>query len=248
VADADAPDDEARARRREGGSGLLAVGAGLVVWVLASTLATSLVVAAKGLRAEQAPHDLAVQAVGAVAGLLGFVGVPFAWAARRGGPARALGVAARPVDAPLGVAVGLLASGVVTLVTWLALTGAQRHDLDQKARDLVDPAHGVGVAVIVVVLCVLAPLGEEVFFRGLLYPSLRKVLGVVAGAVIAGSLFGVLHWSGGAAAVVLSQLGLLSAFGIVLCLLRERTGRLGAGLAAHATFNLVSVVALFWSR
>ena len=54
--------------------------------------------------------------------------------------------------------------------------------------------------------------------------------------IVTGVLFGLAHDEG------LQLLG-LAVFGIILSLVSYRTGRLGMNMVAHASFNLVAVVA-----
>jgi membrane protease YdiL (CAAX protease family) len=73
--------------------------------------------------------------------------------------------------------------------------------------------------------------------------SLARLIGRVGGwvgpalaIVVTGVLFGLAH------AESLQLLG-LATFGIILSFVSYRTGRLGMNMVAHATFNLVAVVA-----
>ncbi len=61
--------------------------------------------------------------------------------------------------------------------------------------------------------------------------------GVVTAVVLDGLLFGLAHGE-------LVQLAGLAFFGIVLAAVSYRTGRLGMNMVAHATFNLVAIVAI----
>jgi len=79
-----------------------------------------------------------------------------------------------------------------------------------------------------VVLCLSAPIVEEIFFRGFLYRSLRNRLPVLPAALIVGVVFGLGH----------TQYPLLerpqqAAFGIIACLLYERSASLLPGIALH---------------
>jgi membrane protease YdiL (CAAX protease family) len=62
-------------------------------------------------------------------------------------------------------------------------------------------------------------------------------------AAIAGSavVFGLAHFQ-------LLQLPALILFGLVLAILAKRTGRLGPGIVAHATFNAATVLTLVLKR
>ena len=62
-------------------------------------------------------------------------------------------------------------------------------------------------------------------------------MGPALAIVVTGVLFGLAH------AESLQLLG-LAVFGIVLSFVSYRTGRLGMNMVAHATFNLMAVVAV----
>lgn len=86
----------------------------------------------------------------------------------------------------------------------------------------------------VIVLAVLAPIAEEMVFRGLLYGWLRGFLPFVLVAILTAVLFGAAHgeWAHAIAAGVL---------GLLLAFIRERSGSLWPCIAAHVANNLVAV-------
>lgn len=88
-----------------------------------------------------------------------------------------------------------------------------------------------------VVLAVLAPIAEELVFRGLLYGWLRGFLPFALTAILTSVLFGLAHGEL-AHAIAAGILGLALAF------LRERSGSLWPPIAAHVANNLVAVVAV----
>jgi membrane protease YdiL (CAAX protease family) len=81
---------------------------------------------------------------------------------------------------------------------------------------------------------VVAPVAEEVFFRGFFYKALRTSLPVLPAAVIDGALFGLIHFTGPDSLTILPILGVL---GFVFCLVYERTGSLYPVIALHALNN-----------
>lgn len=83
----------------------------------------------------------------------------------------------------------------------------------------------------------LAPITEEVFFRGLLYRGLRKNWTTGVSAVTVALLFATIHFR---------TYMFLSSFvmGIVACKIYEERKSLVAPIALHATWNLVTVG--FW--
>lgn len=76
----------------------------------------------------------------------------------------------------------------------------------------------------------LTPIAEEVLFRGVLYQSLRKRLGVVCGTAGSALLFAVAHTRPG----MIPEFLLL---GIVLALAFERTRSLYPSMLLHAAYN-----------
>lgn len=82
---------------------------------------------------------------------------------------------------------------------------------------------------------VIAPIGEELFFRGFFYRALRSSLGIWTAALIAGGVFGAIHIFTGWEAVPV-----LAALGIALCLVYERTGSLYPCIGLHAINNTLA--------
>jgi CAAX protease family protein len=90
----------------------------------------------------------------------------------------------------------------------------------------------------ILMIAILAPLSEELSFRGFLFGGLRSRLPSLAAALISGALFGALHAPGGIG--VVPQ---LIAFGTILALLYEKTGSIVPGLLLHALNNTVGLIA-----
>ena len=97
------------------------------------------------------------------------------------------------------------------------------------------------IAILFLFLAVGAPLVEELFFRGLLQRSLARRFGPVVAVGGSAVAFGLAHFEA-------LQLAALILFGLVLGLLADRTGRLGPGIVAHATFNAATVLTLTWGK
>ena len=115
---------------------------------------------------------------------------------------------------------------------------------DAPSQRLTGSSHGVGYVVIGALTVVGAPFFEELFFRGVLLRSLARLFGTIGGwvgpalaIIVTGVLFGLAHDEG------LQLLG-LAVFGIILSFVSYRTGRLGMNMVAHASFNLVAVLAV----
>lgn len=81
----------------------------------------------------------------------------------------------------------------------------------------------------------VAPFVEETIFRGFLYPVFARKWGVPAGIIITGVLFGAMHapqlWP------AYAQIGLLMIVGIVMTLVRARSGTVLASWLIHVGYN-----------
>jgi membrane protease YdiL (CAAX protease family) len=168
------------------------------------------------------------------------VGVPAIATHRKGnGLVADLGLRFRGVDAGaflLGVALQAL---VVPALYWplIHFTGLTEDDVSGDARELVDAASGPTILVLVLVVCVGAPLAEEIFFRGLLLRSVDKRWGIGAAVVASAIVFAASHLMG-------VQFPALLLFGAVVSVLAVRSGRLGPGILCHAGFNAWTVFQL----
>ncbi len=89
----------------------------------------------------------------------------------------------------------------------------------------------------------LAPLVEELFFRGLLYPILRRSWGVALAVMATGGAFACIHGMqlGWAWAPVLA----IFVVGVALTLVRERTNSVAASFLMHCGYN-ATLFALLW--
>ncbi len=81
----------------------------------------------------------------------------------------------------------------------------------------------------------LAPLMEELFFRGFLYPALRRRIGLRQALAATALLFALLHARQYAYSWAL--LLLLFLVGLALTWIRERTGSVAASFLFHAGYN-----------
>lgn len=89
------------------------------------------------------------------------------------------------------------------------------------------------------VVVLVAPVGEEIFFRGLAYTAIREKWGVAAGLIISSLGFAVVH-------MYLIHFIPLLVTGLVLAYLRERTGSLIAPIVAHIATN--GTLLVFWYK
>ncbi len=91
---------------------------------------------------------------------------------------------------------------------------------------------------ILFLLAVVVPIGEEVFFRGLVYGGLRLKWGVVVGVLASALFFAAVHVQ------VVHALPIF-ALGLLLAVLYERTGSLLPGMVAHGINNVIAVLSVW---
>lgn len=94
------------------------------------------------------------------------------------------------------------------------------------------PSGAAGIAMSFFVVVLLAPLAEELFFRGWVYTSLKSSFGVRVAAIVTTLFFAFAHSDGG----LIYPLAVLVP-GIVLVWVREMTGSTQASFLVHATYN-----------
>jgi membrane protease YdiL (CAAX protease family) len=130
---------------------------------------------------------------------------------------------------------------VVSLI-WLNALGLQ-DERDDVTKQLTNDPTTATVAGLAIFAVVIAPIVEELFFRGFVFPAMRTKLPVGWAAVVTGTMFGIVHVFGSPIAFVLP----LAVLGTVLCLLYWKTGSILPCIALHAINNCVALSsALDW--
>jgi membrane protease YdiL (CAAX protease family) len=192
---------------------------------------------------ELGPLELGVSLVG---GWLGFVGWPVVatWFKGQRSLRRDFGLEIRWIDLAWGL-LGALAAFAISAVAGVIWSLATGDDSPENAQFLPDsPGVAEGVAIWLLV-GVLTPIAEELFFRGLALRAIGRRWGLAVAVPVSSLVFGSLHLTG------LDPSGLFivfvtASYGAVFAWLVVRAnGRLGAAIVAHALVNSVAVVTLF---
>jgi membrane protease YdiL (CAAX protease family) len=139
----------------------------------------------------------------------------------------------------IGPAVGW---SIIAILAYVAITVLYTLILQPDSGDPIETGDRYGTLIgSCVIIIVVAPLCEEIFFRGFLYRILRGRMGLWPAVVIDGSLFGAVHLtSGGPLAVAV-----IAPLGFLLCLVYERSGSLYPCIALHALNNSIVSAAEF---
>ncbi|MBC7229827.1 MAG: CPBP family intramembrane metalloprotease [Actinobacteria bacterium] len=127
----------------------------------------------------------------------------------------------------LAVASGLMSAGMFrsleNVERWL------QGFFDVNVKELT----GADVFIAGLIIIVAAPICEELFFRGYLYPAMRDRMGLWGAAFLNGFLFSAVHFS------VFGLIGRTLA-GVIFCLLYEYNDNLWSPITAHALNNFVA--------
>lgn len=212
----------------------LALAASLAVPLTLGLVAGVFVMAAGGDVEELPPGVL----IGLTFGQdVGFIVVPLLLAAW---------LAMRPTAADFGLrtpnrvwrSIGLL---LAVYVGFIVLSGLWVEGLGIEQRDTLPDELGVddstvNLVLVLFLVTVMAPVAEEILFRGYIYRALRNWKGVWPAALLSGALFGGIHISSSPIGFIVP----LAILGVGLALLYHWTGSLYLPVALHALNNSIA--------
>lgn len=181
-----------------------------------------------------------------------FVGLPaFVVLLRYRLPAASLGL--RTFGWPRGVMIGAVVAAVATplavggehLAVYLLglVEGPEQAAARVAMEHLADPLLPIlgtlqtpaSIAWVIVLLCVVVPIGEEVFFRGFVFGGLRARWGVTVAAVGSAAFFAAVH-------LQLVHGVPIFFLGVLLALAYQRTGSLVPAIVAHSLNNVIALL------
>lgn len=122
------------------------------------------------------------------------------------------------------------------------------HAPEQLAVQFLKMTLGYPVLFVLALLSiiVLAPLVEEILFRGFLQSFIRQNLGKKQAIVITSLLFSLFHYSPEQKISNLTIVASLFAFSLFLGIVYEKRGSLFAPIALHSLFNTINVINLYF--
>lgn len=148
------------------------------------------------------------------------------------GLARSLGIGLL-LAVPAWIGATLLAVAWTTLLERIGLV--EEVAITEAVLERGDPT------VVLVAFVVVAPIAEELFFRGVVYNAWIRERGPRFALYGSAALFALIHGSAFALAPIF-------ALGIALAVVYRRTGSLPAAMAMHAGFNAISVALTLLAR
>jgi membrane protease YdiL (CAAX protease family) len=130
----------------------------------------------------------------------------------------------------------LLVFGMFSLLSWLG----QGTTVLFSGMSPTDPAGGLssgeagpwGLAFAVISACMMAPIAEEIVYRGVLFRSLWNRFGVLPAAILSSGAFALVHFYN------ITGLVGVALFGFVCALVYSKTRALSTVIALHCLYNL----------
>lgn len=116
-------------------------------------------------------------------------------------------------------------------------------DESSNTQIVSDAADGPALIIIIVAAVIMAPIVEELFFRGLCLRAIEKRFGTVPAVLGSTLLFTLPHFANPSLAGTTVLFAVIATVGLVLGILTVMTGRLGAAVIAHAVFNGIGIAA-----
>ena len=86
------------------------------------------------------------------------------------------------------------------------------------------------IGTIIITACIIAPITEELIFRGMMYPLLKKGMGVFLGCVISSFMFSLIHYN-------ILSFSVLFVFSCCLTYIYEKSNNILVPIVSHAVFN-----------
>jgi membrane protease YdiL (CAAX protease family) len=167
-----------------------------------------------------------------------FAATGFAFSVVRfGAPLSSLGFVKTKGIKPYAFAVGMWIIGLSVLLfwvqalVWLGVDYLVPPDTAQKALD----EAGDSIIVTIVLVGILGPIAEEIFFRGYVLPGLVKRFGVGWALLLSSLMFGMFHIDPGAIVPTF-------ALGLALGWVYLKTGSIWPAMFAHGLHNTVAVL------
>jgi hypothetical protein len=154
----------------------------------------------------------------------------------------------RKIDIGLGLA-GALVGRVIAILVILPLPIAFGEERAPEQDVFDQSAEGaLGFVVLLVIVCIGAPLVEELFFRGLMQPRLVQLFGATRGLLVTAVLFGMAHLTNWQGRITIVYVTSIAGAGLILGLIRHVSGRLGPSTTAHFWFNVQAMALLALAR
>ncbi|MCH2621412.1 MAG: CPBP family intramembrane metalloprotease [Acidimicrobiales bacterium] len=185
--------------------------------------------------------SLGIIAILQVALWVGILGIPLWLHLRKGVSWKDFGWSFKINDVFPGFLIGLGTQIVLGLLVRPLILFLERFfgdiDVSEPARELVDKATGSDVLFLFLIVVLIGPVVEEMFYRGFVLKALEKRMSSRSAMIVSSLFFALAHFQ-------LWQFPVLFSFGLVAAYLVRKYNRLSRAVWAHVGFNAGPVVAL----
>lgn len=147
------------------------------------------------------------------------------------------GVYREPAKVPVRLYGLLLAAGAASCLAasnMISMSGLIKNS--ESYASAVEVLYSAGLVPELLALGVLAPIGEELLFRGLIYRRLKEFVPLISSMVWASLIFALLHGN-----LVQGIYAFIS--GLLFCYVYERYGSVKAPILMHMFSNITAVIA-----
>lgn len=134
---------------------------------------------------------------------------------------------------------------LVSLIPTALLVALHGDDAKQDVVNIANRAHGLEIPLIILGVAVLAPLTEELLFRGTLLRGLMRRVDPGWAVLVSALGFGLIHAVGDPSVGTLIALPVIMLLGVVSGVQAVRTGELSRSILLHMGFNALTAVFLF---
>jgi len=134
---------------------------------------------------------------------------------------------------------------LVSFIPTALLVAAHGHTAKQDVVNTAKNAHGIEIPLILLGVAVLAPVTEELLFRGLLLRGLLRRMEPGMAVFLSALIFGLVHVFGDPSVGTLIALPVIILLGVVSGVQAVRTGELSRSILLHMGFNALTAVLLF---
>lgn len=123
---------------------------------------------------------------------------------------------------------------ILFMAGWSASLLLEGYEVQDSVRDLQNAkADDMGTRIIK--YCILAPITEELIFRGMIYPLFKKSMGVFWACVISSLIFSFIHYN-------ILSFSMLFVFSCCLTYIYERSNNILVPMASHSIFNGIMII------
>ena len=234
--------------------GLPDVGVAWVVGLVAALVVSSIVAAAAGIDTSRVSDDVGVLLASVVGQAIGVIGTLELVARRKGrGSLQAdFGLVARLPGGRWTTATLWLLAGVAVQLAILPFLQIV-VDVHGKAetQDVVEQfkqARGPALVLFAVIVVTVAPVAEELLFRGALLRALQRRMTPAWAVFVSALAFAAVHPLLSPSIGSVIAIPGLFALGLLSAALAIRTGNLSASILLHAGFNLLTAVSVVVAR